>query len=148
MTELPTRLLFDTAVFVYAVGAQHPYRTACRELVAALADQRLDGEASVELVQELVHQRARRTGDRAEAVQVGRNAAALCTLHDVTTADLRRALWLFGAHAGLQARDAVHAATALERGIPAIVSPDRAFDDVVGLARLGPRDVARLLTDA
>lgn len=130
------RVLLDTAVFVYAVGVEHPLRSPSRALVRALSEQRFEGEASVELVQEFLHQRARRTGDRSGAVERARQVAALCTLHDCTPEDLRVALELFHGHAALQARDAVHAATALNRGIGVIVSPDAAFDTVAGLRRL------------
>jgi len=45
----------------------------------------------------------------------------------------------------LSARDALHAATALNRGVPTIVSPDEAFDDVPQLERIDPlRAAARL----
>lgn len=136
------RALFDTAVFVYAVGTDHPYREPCRRLVEALGGQHVHAEASVELVQEFLHQRARRTGDRPEAVRLAQRVAALCTLHEVEVRDLRLALDLFAAHDALHARDAVHAATAINRGITSIVSPDRAFDDLDGLVRIDPRDAA------
>lgn len=140
------RVLIDTAVFVYAVGVEHPYRQSCRQLVDALAQQRFEGEASVEAVQEFCHQRARRTGDRLEAARSARQVAALCALHEVSVEDLRTALELFATHERLRARDAVHAATALNRGIGVIISPDDAFEDVVGLQRLDPRDAAVALT--
>jgi uncharacterized protein len=130
------RVLLDTAVFVYAVGVDHPLREPSRAIVRALSEQRLEGEASVELVQEFLHQRWRRTGDRAEATAQARHVAALCVLHDVGPDDLRLALQLFEAHDGLHARDAVHAATALNRGISTVLTPDTAFDAVPGLARL------------
>lgn len=39
----------------------------------------------------------------------------------------------------LGGRDAVHAATALEAGIGASVSPDAVFDEIDGLTRIDPR---------
>lgn len=45
----------------------------------------------------------------------------------------------------LQARDALHTATALVHGVPAIVSSDDDFDDVEGLSRLTPADAAARL---
>lgn len=132
------RFLLDTAVFVYAVGGEHPYRAPCRRLVDLLASGALRGEASVEVIQEFAHVRARRGGDRDAAVREARDAAALCTLHEVTRSDLLLALSLFRSLPRLEMRDAVHAATALERGVFTIVSSDRAFDDVGGLERLDP----------
>lgn len=139
------RFLYDTAVFVYAVGQDHPYRDGCRQLVELAGTGALIGDASVELLQELVHVRARRTGDRPAAVRLTRKVALVCRLHAVEPEDLRLALGLFESAAALGARDAVHAATALNRGIDAIVSPDRAFDGVPGLERIDPLDAVAAL---
>lgn len=132
------RFFLDTAVFLYAVGGEHRYREPCRRLVDLLAAGALRGEASVELVQEFADVRSRRSGDRAAAAREARDVAALCTLHEVTRSDLLLALSLFRSLPRLEMRDALHAATALERGVFTIVSPDRAFDEVAGLERLDP----------
>jgi len=47
---------------------------------------------------------------------------------------------LLGTHSGLDARDAGFAALALNRGIDAILTTDRAFDEVDGLERIDPND--------
>ena len=135
-----TRFLYDTAVFVYAYGADHPYAMPCREIVDRAGDGDLRGEASANLVQELLHQRARRTGDRRRAAREAGAAAELCALHEVRPDDVVRALELFAGTERLDARDAVFAAVALNRGITTILSPDGAFDDVAGLVRVDPAD--------
>jgi predicted nucleic acid-binding protein len=135
-----TRFLYDTAVFVYAIGGDHPYRAPCREIVGRAARGELAGEASVDLVQEFLHQRARRTGDRQEAVRRARLLPALCRLHDFDRRDLVRALDLFATNDALHARDAGFAAVALNREIGVILSPDQAFDAVPGLRRVDPLD--------
>lgn len=135
-----SRFLYDTAVFVYAVGTEHPYRAPCREIVERAGRRQLAGEASVDLVQEFLHQRARRTGNREEAARGASLLPALCRLHDVERRDLVRALELFAATDALDARDAMFAALALNRGIGIILSPDRAFDSVPGLRRIDPLD--------
>lgn len=140
------RVLLDTAVFVYAVGGQHPYREPCVALVRGLAERSYRGETNVLVIQELAHQRHRRTGDRAGAQRTAADAAGTCRVHDVTGEDLTVALRLFAQTARLQPADALHAASALVRHIPVIVSPDDAFDDVTGLDRLDPLDAAERLT--
>jgi uncharacterized protein len=135
-----TRFLYDTAVFVYAFGADHPYAEPCRRIVDRAGDGDLRGEASADLVQELMHQRARRTGDRRRAAREAAAVAELCDLHEVRPEDIARALELFAGTVHLDARDAVFAAVALNRGVTAILSPDRAFDEVVGLVRVDPSD--------
>lgn len=137
-----TRFLFDTGVFVYAVGAPHPYRDPCRDVVRRARSGELRGEASTDLLQELAHQRFRRTGDRDQAVETARAAAALCRLHELRPQDVLHGLELYRANERLGARDAVFAAVALGREIGAILSTDRAFDVVAGLARVDPADTS------
>lgn len=140
-----TRFLYDTAVFVYALGAEHPYRTPCRRVVELAAAGELNGEASVELVQEVAYVRERRLGARAAAARDAAAVAGLCRLHPFTEDDLRLALRLFRDLPDLSPRDAVHAATALDRGIDTILTTDQAFDAVPGLERVDPADVEQLL---
>ncbi len=132
------RFLYDTAIFIYAVGSDHPYRTPCRELIELQGDGALAGEVGVELLQELAHVRARRTNDRGSSVRLVSHVSSLCVVHDLTSTDMQMALNLFEAHPELDMRDAIHGATALNRGIGAIVSPDRAFDVIEELDRIDP----------
>jgi predicted nucleic acid-binding protein len=53
---------------------------------------------------------------------------------------------LFRGHSDLDARDAVFAALALNRGIDAILSTDQAFDGVSGLERIDPADELAVAT--
>jgi uncharacterized protein len=139
------RFLYDTSVFVYARGAEHEHREPCRDLVRLAAQGVLTGEASVELIQEYAHILRRRGLDGTRVREQARDVAGLCLLHDFGEDDLRLALNLVATHPGLRVRDAVHAATALRRGISAIVSPDRDFDGIAGLERLDPHDAVRRL---
>jgi uncharacterized protein len=135
-----TRFLYDTAVFVYAFGAEHRYAEPCRAIVERAGAGELRGEASADLVQELMHHRARRTGDRSRAADEAAAVAGVCELHEVRPEDVLRALELFASTERMGARDAVFAAVALNRGITTILSPDRAFDEVSGLVRVDPAD--------
>ena len=139
------RFLYDTNVFIYALGKDHPHRVACRRVVDLAGEGVLRGEASVELVQEFLHIRARRSGDRVEAVREAEAVASLCSLHDLTELDLHLALSLFRRTEGIAARDALHAATALNRGIDAILSTDEDSDAVPGLERILPEDAEAAL---
>lgn len=134
------RFLYDTSIFIYALGREHAYKDPCREILARAGAEELRGEASADLLQELAHQRFRRTGNRAEASEAARGAARLCKLHALELDDVQRGIDLFEAHAALDARDAVFAAVALNRGIDAVLATDRAFDEVRGLERIDPAD--------
>jgi uncharacterized protein len=134
------RFLYDTSVFVYALGAEHPYQEPCRDIVHRAAIGELQGEASADLLQEFAHQRVRRTGDRAAAARTTRNIAKLVWWHPLEPDDVQRGIDLFERYPQLDARDAVFAALAINRGIDAILSTDRAFDEVEGLERIDPAD--------
>jgi uncharacterized protein len=135
-----TRFLYDTAVFAYALGGDHPYAEPCREILRHSRASGIRGEASADLIQELLHHRFRRSRDRSRAASDARDAAAACRLHEVRPEDVLRAVGLFADAQRLGARDTVFAAVALNRGVSRIVSPDRAFDGVPGLTRVDPAD--------
>lgn len=134
------RFFYDTSIFVYALGGEHPYKEPCREIVRRAAIGDLQGEASADLLQELMHQRERRTGDRLGAAKAARSVAALAWWHPVEPNDVQRGIDLFETHNELNARDAVLAALAINRGIDAILATDRAFDGIDGLERVDPAD--------
>jgi predicted nucleic acid-binding protein len=140
------RFLYDTAIFSYALGGEHAYREPCRQVVREATADRLRGEASADLIQELMHQRARRTGDRRGAVEIAKGVAKLVRLHPLEPDDALRGTELFETYPGLDARDAIFAAVALNRGIDAILATDRAFEEVAGLERIDPADEAALAT--
>lgn len=138
------RFLYDTSIFSYALGGEHRYREPCREIVRLAAAGDLQGEASADLLQELAHQRLRRTGDRVAAANASRNVAKLVWLHQVEPGDVQRGIDLFENNPKLDARDAVFAALAFNRDIDTILSTDRAFDDLAGLTRIDPANRSAL----
>ena len=142
-------IVLDATALVYAVGEDHPLREPSRTIVSAIADGRLEATTTVEVIEEFVHVRARRR-DRADAVERGRELLRLLDpLVAPSETELALALHLFKEHEALGMFDAVLAATALQVGAEALVSADRAFASVHGLAYLdlaGP-DVNRLLKD-
>jgi predicted nucleic acid-binding protein len=140
------RFLYDTSIFVYALGGEHTYREPCREIVRRAAVGDFQGEASADLLQELVHQRVRRTGDRSGAAEAARNVAKLAWWHPVEPNDVQRGIDLFETYPALDARDAVFAGLAINRGIDAILSTDRAFDGIDALERIDPVDEKAVAT--
>lgn len=140
------RFLYDTSIFIYALGREHLYREPCREVTRLAAVGDLQGEASVDLLQEFTHQRARRTGDRRGAAKAARSVAKLAWWHPVEPNDVQRGIDLFETHESLDAQDAVFAALAINRGIDAILATDRAFDGIDGLERIDPADERAVAT--
>jgi hypothetical protein len=127
-------IVLDTTVLVYAVGDDHALREPARALVAAAADGRVRATTTPETIQEFAHVRARRR-DRTDAAALAASYAdVLSPLLEVGEPDLRAGLRLFERATDLGAFDAVLAAAALRAGATALVSADRAFATVRGLA--------------
>lgn len=131
-------IVLDTTVLVYALGADHPLREPCRELIGAIGNGAVGATTTVEVIQEFVHVRARRRG-RPDAAELGRDYAELLSpLLTVGGDDLTRGLALYEQVDSLDAFDAVLAAVAISTDATALVSADRAFAAVPQLTHLAP----------
>ena len=139
-------IVLDTTVLVYAVGNRHELRDPAHELVEAVSSGRVRATTTPEAIQEFTHVRARRRDRKDAAALAALYADLLSPLLEVGESDLRGGLGLYEAHPGLGAFDAVLAAAALARGAGGLVSADRAFGEVPGLAffDLAGLDVAAL----
>lgn len=128
----------DTAILMYAGGADHPLRQPCRKVLDRIADGDLDAVTSVEVVQEVIHRfLAVRRPDL--GIAMAQQALDLfAPVLPVTHAVMRRMPELVSRYPTLAARDLVHVATCLHEGIAQIISPDRGFDAVDGIRRLDP----------
>lgn len=135
---MESAVLVDSAVVAYALGDSPTERDLCRRLLLEITTGSSRAYASVEMIQEVVHHRLRRTGDRERAVREGREACAAFTLLPFDREVLDLSLDLIERLPTIRGRDAVHAATAIAYGIETIVSPDAAFDELPGIRRLGP----------
>jgi len=138
-------ILLDTNVLIYAEGREHPHRDACTALIAASAKAELAANVDVETLQELLHVYDKR-GERNRGLAV---IARLRTIfHNpvpITALDIDRAAELLSRHQSLAARDAIHAAVALNRDAEAFVSADKAFATVEGLNSVDPVTFAKQL---
>jgi predicted nucleic acid-binding protein len=131
-------IVLDTTVLVYAKGSEHPFRDPCRELIAAIADGRIEATTTVEAIQEFTHVRAQRRPRSDAAALAGDYADLLSPLISASTDHLLRGLKLFEQAPQLGAFDAVLAAIALDAGADALVSVDAAFSAVTGLRHVVP----------
>lgn len=131
-------IVLDTTVLVYAVGVEHPLRTPCRELIAAVQAGEIRATTTAEVIQEFAHVRARRRG-RDDAARVASDYAELfAPLLVVGDDDVLAGLELFGRCPRMGAFDCVLAATAARHGAAALVSADRALAEAEGVAYLDP----------
>ena len=126
-------IVLDTTVLVYAVGDDHGLREPSRAIVEAVERGAVQATTTVEVIQELVHVRARRR-DRADAASLGRAYATLFSpLLQPSEESLIAGLRLFEREEALGAFDAVLAAATIAARADALVSADRSFDRVRGL---------------
>ncbi|MGE5787141.1 MAG: type II toxin-antitoxin system VapC family toxin [Myxococcales bacterium] len=140
-----TRLFLDTNVFLYAIGGEGPHREPCRAVLAAVGRGELKGVTNSEVLQEILHVRARRISMK-DATQAARSAAGIVAeVLPVTADDMLDACSLLDSHPNLNVRDALHVAVMQNSRIGLLVSVDRDFDSLKTLRRLDPTDALDLL---
>ena len=131
----------DTNVFLYALGREHALRQQARRffLLGRSEGRRLCTSSEVE--QELLHVTLRRGGQDADVLATF--ALVDATMSDVWSVereDVRLAGDLAVDHCGLAARDLVHLACCIRRGVHEVKTFDRALG--AAAARL-PRPMPR-----
>jgi hypothetical protein len=127
-------ILVDSNIPMYLVGADHPHKATARTLLERAIT---DGEVLVtdaEVLQEILHRYV--AIDRRDAIEPA-TAALLGIVDEVfpverVDVELARRIIL---STRLPARDAVHLAIARRRGVDRILTFDRAFDGLDGIAR-------------
>jgi len=131
-------IVLDTTVLVYAVGADHPFREPCQQLVRAIAGGTILATTTVEVIQEFAHVRARRR-DGKDAAELARDHIELLSpLLIVEETDLREGLRLFEEGTGFGSLDAVLAAAAYAVGAEAVVSADTGFSGIPSVRHVVP----------
>ena len=132
-------IVLDTTILVYALGDQHPLRSPCRDVIAAIGQGTVAATTTIEVIQEFTHVRARRRG-RAEAVSRARDYVGLLTpLLQPSESDLATAMRLFLEHDTLGMFDAVLAAVTLSSShTTGLMSADKAFASIDDLSYLVP----------
>jgi uncharacterized protein len=131
-------IVLDTNVLVYAVSEGHPLVGPGKRIFEALERGDVRATTTVDVIQEFVHVRGRRSG-REDAAKLGRRLkTALSPLLVVGEDELDQGLRLFERHRDLDAFDAVLAAAALRHEADALVSADRAFAGVPKLRHVDP----------
>jgi len=131
-------ILVDANIFMYAAGADHPHKAPSASFLLRIARGELEAFVDAEALQEILH-RYRAMGRWADGRRVYESARRIVPLTlpiDIELVDAARDL--LDSYGGLTARDAIHAAVALQSGAEAICSYDRDFDCVAGLRRIEP----------
>lgn len=133
----------DSNIIMYAVGAEHAYRSSCLDALDRIIRESLQAVVSSEVHQEILH-RYMSIGlpDKAREVSIKLETVIPATL-PVTLTDIRRVRQLAEHYPELKARDLIHAAVMLENGPTRILSTDRHFDRLTEIERIDPRNFCR-----
>jgi predicted nucleic acid-binding protein len=131
----------DTTIFMYAMGAESPFKEACARILRAGAADKEVLVTSAETFQEVLHRYRSigRHGDiRAtfEAILISVRRVLPVAFEDVDQA--RRLCEQLGKGSGASARDLVHAAVARRQGIREILTVDAGFAFVPGMLVVDP----------
>lgn len=131
-------ILLDTNLFMYAAGADHPNKAPAGRYLDRVASGEVEAAIDAETLQEILHRyRAiRRWEDGRQVYDLARTLVPVVL--PVTATILDEARSLLDRHLDLMARDALHAAVALEHADGAICSFDDDFDEIEGVRRTEP----------
>lgn len=131
-------ILLDTNLFMYAGGAEHRNKAPAGRFLQRVASNEVEAAIDAETLQEILH-RYRAINRWKDGRRVYDHARALVpTVFPVTASILDSARALLDEVPSLVARDAVHAAVALEHTGGRICSFDGDFDAIEGIARTVP----------
>lgn len=128
-------IYLDSNVFIHAALSGDEEGKWCRDFIKRVTEGADEAMTSALTVDEVVYQ-VRVSRGLESSIQAGEAVLQMAHLN-VAPADAET-LWKsldIGRRFGLHPRDAIHAATALLRGAPVIISEDDDFDNVDGLRR-------------
>jgi predicted nucleic acid-binding protein len=131
-------ILIDANVFMYAAGADHPRKAPSIAVLRRVARGEVEAAVDAAALLEILHRyRAiRRWEEGREVYALARRIVPLVVA--VTDEILDRARGLLDGDARLGARDAVHAAVVLDRGMAGVCSYDPDLDRIAGVRRFEP----------
>ncbi len=134
-------ILFDSNIFMYAAGIDHPNKKNSVFVLQRLVQGSLDGCISVEILQEILHwyRSIGRWHDGKKVIQTARIISKIIYAIDIDILD--QAKHLLDQYPSIMARDAIHAATVLILELEGICSYDRDFDNIVEIQRFDPQSL-------
>jgi predicted nucleic acid-binding protein len=132
-------IFVDSNVPMYLIGAEHPHKHDARAHLERLAASRNRLVTSADVFQEILHRFV--ALDRRNAVQAAfdRLGAIVDDVFPIEIIDVMEAKDVAATHPDLSARDSLHVAVMRHHGISQVLSFDRGFDQVNGIARLPAR---------
>lgn len=139
------KVFLDVNIPMYAGGKDHPYKESCTWIMTEVAEGRLEVATDTEVIQEILY--------RYGAIKRWETGVAMANavmelvpeIYPVNLADIRRAVNLFQTYGpkGVTARDALHVAVMMNKGLNEVLSTDSHFDLIKEVKRLDPQTLFR-----
>lgn len=143
MTRTPSPIHIDANVPIYAAGRPHPLKGPCQQVIRIVAASPEVFGTDAEVFQELLHYYlAGHNWGHGQAVFKAFAAVMAGRIEAILDGDVTQAADLAQTYSRLSARDLLHVAVMQRIGAAHIVSADQDFDNVTGIQRLDPADVA------
>ncbi len=137
----PSQCFVDANVIMYSVGASHPLREPCRRVMKGIKEGKIRAVTNTEVLQEILY-RYFSIGKPMIAESAYGAVIQLCEMvFPITLEETNKALDLLKRYPDISSRDAVHAATMINRHVKEIISTDSHFDMVSGIKRIDPREI-------
>ncbi len=131
-------VFIDTNIFIYAAGDAHPHKNPSKCILEKIAGNKIKAATNTEVLQEILH-RYGAIKDMTRGLAIFDDCLKIVPLIlPVTKQDILKAREILQRYPGVNARDAIHAAVMLNRGIKTICSYDRHYDQIKEIQRTEP----------
>jgi len=140
--------LIDTNIVMYAAGKKHPYKSACADIISAIADGSFHRNVGVpvtdtEVFQEILYRYAL-AGKWETGVLICKLLLELgLEILSIDSDEVPKMIALAEAYKekGIHPRDLVHVSVMINHGIKKIVSVDSHFDLIREVIRVNPQEL-------
>ncbi len=131
-------IFVDTNIFIYASGDSHPYKAPSVVFLEKVASNQIKAVSNVEVLQEILHRyciiKEKTRGFRL----IEKITELIPIILPVNKSDVLKAKELLETYPQIEARDAIHTATMLNRDIKTICSYDKHYDQIKEIKRTEP----------
>ena|SRR3989338_585566 len=131
-------VFIDTNIFIYASGDPHPHKNPSKHILERIAGNKIKAATNTEVLQEILH-RYSAIKDMERGLAIFDDCLKIIPLIlPVTKQDILKAREILQEYPEVNARDAIHTAVMLNRGIKTIYSYDRHYDQIKEIQRTEP----------
>lgn len=133
-------VFIDSNIFMYAIGASHPYKTPSENLIRKIVEGQISAATDVEVLQEILYRYGAIGKSKLGYDLFDQILLTLTMIWSVEKEDLVIARKIQEKH-DLKTRDAIHIATMTRHHVQTLYSYDKDFDRFPSIKRLMPERV-------